>query len=267
MMDSDTLFGVVIPLGLTLTTFGLTLAPVWMVVFGTIVLMLWLLPPPGLENCLRRRIDFFSQHPQSQSLRKEEFKRIRAGGNLYKVHEDLDQPVLAAETLDRLNTVAGKLIQFLEGRYIKNPAGLNAIAPQHRETVKSGVIALRKNFRTASLEENIPARSGGDTSYVIDKGTTFAMCLRDPAKNNQVDSDGNTLVFVLLHELTHLFTATYGHDQTFWNNFGFVLGEAVEAGLYEPVDYARRMTPYCGIKVSYSPFYDRSLPSYKAAAS
>ncbi|KAF1788388.1 WLM domain [Phytophthora cactorum] len=251
-MDSDTLLGAVIPLGLTLTILGLTLSPNWLLVFGVIVLLLYLYPPRGC-------ISSFTNKPLSQ---KEDFKRIRAGSNSYKVHEDLEQPALAAEKLDQLNTKAKALIASMYDRYIADRTGLSQIDPRFRNIVKDGVIAMKNNFVTTNLEENIPSRSGGDTSYVIDKGDVFAVCLRDPNNSNRVDSDMNTLTFVMLHELSHLFTPTYGHDRAFWSNFSFVLSEAVRLGIYTPVNYKSSPTPYCGMVVSYSPLFDPSVPSY-----
>lgn len=193
--------------------------------------------------------------------RHEAFSQVRGGNNSYMMHEDLQNPELAAETMDKLNDVAMKLIAHLDSKYTKGK-GLESIKPEYKKIVANGVKALKKNFKTANMQENIPERSGGDTSYVISKGDTFAMCLRDPKNGNAIDPKFNTLTFVLLHEMTHLFTKGYGHDTEFWQNFGFVIVEAKEAGLYTPVDYKRNGSPYCGITISYSPTYDPKLRNY-----
>lgn len=194
--------------------------------------------------------------------RFESFANIKVGANSYKVHEDLQNPKDAAITMDRLNATAKKLIDHLIRKYISNPNNLNLIKNQKRKIVSNGIKAMKRNFKTANMEENIPERSGGDTSYVIDKGQVFAMCLRDPKKNNEMEKNENDLTFVLIHELAHLFTSTYGHDILFWNNFNFLLQEAVSINLYEPVDYKKTGSPYCGIVVTYSPLFDKSLTSY-----
>jgi hypothetical protein len=194
----------------------------------------------------------------------EGFAYVRSvGGNAYKIHEDLENPQLAANTMDQLNTSATTFIDALTAKYIKDTAGLSHIKHHYRHIVRKGIVALKKNFKTANLEENLPARSGGDTSYVIDKGAVFALCLRDPKNNNAVESKMNNLMFVLIHELAHLFTSTFGHDELFWNNFKFLLQEAVELGLYKAVDYKKTGSPYCGIVVTYSPLFDASLKEYK----
>lgn len=205
-----------------------------------------------------------SQIRHSTPRMHESFESIKVGSNSYKVHEDLKDPVFAAQTMDQLNTTAQKLIKVLNDKYIENKQGLNTIKPEYRDIVRQGIISLSKNFKTANMEENIPERSGGDTSYVIDKGDVFAMCLRDPNNNNIVDvsNNMNELNFVLIHEMAHLFTSTYGHDAMFWNNFKFMLNEASIADLYTPVDYKKNKRPYCGIVISYSPLYDVELKDY-----
>lgn len=194
----------------------------------------------------------------------EAFEMIRGGNNLYKVHEDLENPKLAAETMDTLNTTALEFISVLNAKYINSSDGMRNIKPEYRDIVKKGIISIGKNFKTASLEENIPERSGGDTSYVINKGDTFAMCLRDPKNGNKVDvsNDMNELNFVLFHELAHLFTSTYGHDTLFWTNFRFLLIEATAANMYQPINYKKTKRPYCGIVISYSPLFDADLKDY-----
>lgn len=192
----------------------------------------------------------------------ERFTQIKVGRNLYKIHEDLENPQKAAETMDKLNTVAHSLIAKLYEKFITNPEGILSIHPKKRDIVINGIKAMKANFKTANLEENIPERSGGDTSYVINKGSVFAMCLRDPKNGNQIDPKFNALTFVLIHELSHLACPSFGHDALFWNIFKFLLQEAVKFKLYEVEDYGTNGSPYCGIVITYSPLFDRKLEEY-----
>ncbi len=68
--------------------------------------------------------------------------------------------------------------------------------------------------------------------------------------------DLNTLTFVALHELSHIMTKSVGHKQEFWQNFKFVLENAKEAGIYDPVDYKKKPAEYCGMTISDNPYYD-----------
>lgn len=228
---------------------------VFILCVGVIAITVQILHDRHMENLRSRQFIIVP-------MMMEGFANIKVGSNSYKVHEDLENPRLAAETMDRLNGTALNLIEFVKNKYVDGP-GMKIVKPEYHSIVKSGIRSLRKNFKTANLEENIPERSGGDTSYVIDKGDVFAMCLRDPKNGNRIEDKYNNLVFVLVHEMTHLFTSTYGHDKLFWNNFRFLLAEAVEAGMYTPVDYKKTGSPYCGVVVSYSPLFDSSLKEYR----
>ena len=68
--------------------------------------------------------------------------------------------------------------------------------------------------------------------------------------------DINTLTFVALHELSHIMTSSIGHKQEFWSNFKFLLENAKEANIYQPIDYKKNPTNYCGMKITDNPYYD-----------
>lgn len=123
---------------------------------------------------------YFFIEPSYIPRSMESFEHIKIGSNSYKVHEDLTNPKLAAETMDSLNTTAHKMIDILYDKYINSSdslsnAALDSIKEDHRHAVVNSIKQLKKNFKTANMEENIPSRSGGDTSYVIDK-ETYLLC-------------------------------------------------------------------------------------------
>jgi len=68
--------------------------------------------------------------------------------------------------------------------------------------------------------------------------------------------DANTLSFVAIHELGHLMTESIGHKSEFWNNFKFLLENAVTIHVYDPVDYKKQEEEYCGMTIDDSPLYD-----------
>lgn len=93
-----------------------------------------------------------------------------------------------------------------------------------------------------------------DTSYSENKGQKIVVCLRDKTKPPQYPViDQNTIMFVMLHEMAHLMTETIGHTSEFWNNFKRILQDAIQLGIYQPVNYAQRPTPYCGMTITDSP--------------
>lgn len=93
-----------------------------------------------------------------------------------------------------------------------------------------------------------------DTSYSENKGQKIVVCLRDKTKAPSYPLvSTNTIMFVMLHEMAHLMTETIGHTQEFWGNFKRILGDAVQIGIYHPVNYAHQPTPYCGMMITDTP--------------
>lgn len=93
-----------------------------------------------------------------------------------------------------------------------------------------------------------------DTSYSENKGQKIVVCLRDKTKKPTYPLiDENTVMFVMLHEMSHLMTETVGHTQEFWNNFKRILHDAVKLGIYQPVNYTQQPTPYCGMTITDTP--------------
>jgi hypothetical protein len=93
-----------------------------------------------------------------------------------------------------------------------------------------------------------------DTSYSENKGQRIVVCLRDKTKVPEYPLiDINTIMFVMLHEMSHLMTESIGHTSEFWDNFKRILHDAVKVGIYTPVNYSRQPTPYCGMLITDSP--------------
>jgi hypothetical protein len=65
--------------------------------------------------------------------------------------------------------------------------------------------------------------------------------------------DENTVMFVLLHEMAHLMTTTIGHTPEFWANFKRILHDAIQAGIYTPINYSKHPVLYCGMTITDSP--------------
>ena len=114
------------------------------------------------------------------------------------------------------------------------------------------VIRLSKNFNPNRIVETLPTSEF--TAYSEGKGVKLAFCLRKH-KDKMKLIDINTLMFVALHELTHLMTESIGHKQEFWNNFKFMLKHASEEGIYDPVDYSKSPTDYCGLMIDDNPLF------------
>lgn len=112
---------------------------------------------------------------------------------------------------------------------------------------------LVANFNPNRIVETLPTSEY--TAYSEDKGRKLAFCLRKD-KNKSKLIDINTLMFVALHELSHLMTKSIGHERDFWLNFKFMLKNATDLGLYTSVDYSKAPQEYCGMTISDNPLLD-----------
>ena len=119
---------------------------------------------------------------------------------------------------------------------------------------QDNVKRLVQGFNPTSISETLPTSTY--TAYSENKGEKLAFCLNVKKEDNDHLIDESTLTFVALHELSHIATKSIGHKTEFWDTFKFLLENAKEAGLYEPVDYKKKPQEYCGMKVKDNPYYD-----------
>ena len=83
----------------------------------------------------------------------------------------------------------------------------------------------------------------------------MAFCLNTEKDNNKL-IDINTLMFVALHELSHIATKSIGHTDEFWKNFKFLIEEAESINIYKPVNYKETPTKYCSMEITDNPYFD-----------
>lgn len=198
---------------------------------------------------------YFTYQIVCSCTRRSSFITKKIGGNTYKVCENYTNMDQAAELLDRMNLDVIKLIKHLDDKYLANPNFKN-------ENLIRGIKQTKSMYRpSGSIQENIPSSPTDDTAYTVNKGEVIAMCLRNLNNKNKFH-DYNSLLFVKLHELAHIFSVTLGHDTAFWTHFKFLLKEAVELGLYKSVDYLNNPVDYCGVEIKYSPLFDNTLRNY-----
>lgn len=110
---------------------------------------------------------------------------------------------------------------------------------------------LVQRFNVNNMMEN--SVSSPHTSYSENKGEKIVLCLRDKMHPPYPFVDDNTVMFVTLHEMSHLMTASNGHTNEFWANFKRLLQDAMKLGIYHQVNYSRNPVDYCGMTITDSP--------------
>ena len=158
-------------------------------------------------------------------------------GNQYCVR-DRTKLKDAANLLATVTTRCSKLVNYMHTKYVDD----------------TRCQVLYKNFNPSKVIETLPTSTL--KAYSENKGEKIAFCLNKKNENNNKLIDINTLTFVALHELSHLMTSSVGHNQDFWTNFKFILENAIELKLYNPVNYKETPKEYCGMEITDNPYYD-----------
>lgn len=157
-------------------------------------------------------------------------------GNKYCVRER-NKLTLAADMLARTTTKLKQLVNYVSEKF------------PERENVKR----LKNGFNPKKVVETLPTSEF--TAYSENKGEKIAFCLDTEKGNNQL-IDENTLMFVGIHEISHIATKSVGHTDEFWKNFKFLLEQGVELKIYTPVDYKKNPKRYCSMEITDNPYYD-----------
>lgn len=162
----------------------------------------------------------------------------------YHVINTFDNKHNAANKLSMLNTFNTSLIDYITEKCN------NYLCNNVQNKIQKN---LSRRYSPNSLIENNPYNTE-ETAYSQFKGKILAFCLRN--RNNNELLDNNILQFVDLHELAHVASNSYGHGDEFWNVFKQLLVEAKESNLYIPIDYSKYPANYCGLSVTYNPYFD-----------
>ena len=161
-------------------------------------------------------------------------------GEQYCVRDKKDKE-RSADLLAHVNVRCKKIVDYLHETYPGDER----------------VVRLKNGFNPQKINEILPTSKL--TAYSENKGEKIAFCLNKtapPVKSDTELIDINTLTFVAYHELTHIMSKTYGHNDEFWENFKFILEKAKESGIYSSVDYKKTPQKYCGMTISDNPYYD-----------
>jgi hypothetical protein len=92
-------------------------------------------------------------------------------------------------------------------------------------------------------------------TYTLNK-KKIAICLHNYSEKKQIHDDFNLLMFVALHELSHVMSETIHHGEEFWDNFKFLLECAVRWKFYYPIDYSYNPVKYCNLVVYDNPYFE-----------
>ena len=111
------------------------------------------------------------------------------------------------------------------------------------------ILRLKKSFNSDYITENIPGSFY--VAYSVNKGEELSICIRE--KDTEKFIDNNTIIFVAIHELSHIMTDELGHTELFWDNMKYLLEMGSSVGIYNKIDYSKHPIMYCGMKIDSTP--------------
>ncbi len=111
---------------------------------------------------------------------------------------------------------------------------------------------LYERWMSCKLRET--ASTDDSVAFTINKGHEIRICIRKGSFSGSNEfEDSNTALFVILHELAHIMSYSYGHNDEFNENFSYITHLASFLGLYIPEDFSTSPKTYCGTSINTTP--------------
>jgi hypothetical protein len=152
---------------------------------------------------------------------------------------DLPDKQEAANLLAKVRIKLNNLKIHLEGKYPDKPQ----------------VKQLIQNFRNDPKRFLESTPDAEFTSYSVNKGESVHLCLRQREGADESLVKEEVMVFVAIHEMSHILTESLGHGPDFWNNFAWLLKEAELINIYKHQDFKAHPVKYCGMSITDEPVY------------
>lgn len=143
--------------------------------------------------------------------------------------------------------VVGKIISTLQQRANALVKHVKADYPTNNRTNR--LVNRWKDNIIHELEHSIK-----DTfAYNINKGGHISVCVHD--ENNKLNTI-NEMFFVIMHEMSHIMTHEYEHNDEFWESFRILIHTATKYKLFRNVNYGEKPTYFCGHHIDHNPMFD-----------
>lgn len=156
---------------------------------------------------------------------------------------DLDNKQTAANYLSIINQKINSLVDYM-----------------NKNKLPDADTASRLYNRWLVCELKETNSSEKSAAYTLNKSSEIRLCIRDEHGGFE---DINTSMFVILHELAHVMSISYGHGEEFKNNFSYITHLASGLGIYKPEDFKNEPKTYCGVAINTTPC-DSGSCTYKS---
>lgn len=158
-------------------------------------------------------------------------------GNQYLVQNSLhkeESAILLSKLIERMKYLRDYLKENIE-KY---------------ENMREYIELLNKNFSNYRTQIYEGDGENNLTSYSVNKGEELVFCLHSK-KTNKLHNI-NLLMYVAIHEMSHIACPEIGHGSLFKKIFNFLTTVAIELKIYEKIDFTINPHEYCGMMLSSS---------------
>lgn len=155
--------------------------------------------------------------------------------NKYYLVQDRKDKQQIADDLARIRKNIIELTKYM----------LNNSSDSHKQYIRN----INDKLNHVTIAENI--KDLMYTSYSVNKGEQLVFCMRSRKKQrNNEKHDLNLMMYVVLHEISHIACPEYGHTQLFKEIFKYITETAVQLDMYHPIDFRATPTEYCGMTIT-----------------
>lgn len=166
---------------------------------------------------------------------------------MYMVRNQKDKQK-AANLLARIKA---NIYQITNYMYQKLQDPKTADLPRYKE-FKPYILQLKEKINNVVVKES--SSNSVYTSYTVNKGEQIIFCIRSKSISKIINSsnihDINLVMYVALHEISHVACPEYNHTPLFKKIFRFICEEAIELGIYKKIDFGNTPREYCGMRIN-----------------
>ena len=112
---------------------------------------------------------------------------------------------------------------------------------------KPYIMQLHEKIRNAIFVES--TEDSIYTSYSVNKGEQIVFCVRSKRLPSKIH-DFNLMMYVVLHEISHVACPEYGHTLLFKKIFAFITNVAISLKMYNKINFRDNPEEYCGLMIN-----------------
>jgi len=120
------------------------------------------------------------------------------------------------------------------------------------KTNRPYIMLLKERIQNVVIKES--TENTVYTSYTVYKGEQIIFCIRSKDISKMIKTndmhDLNLIMYVALHEISHVACPEKDHTPLFKRIFRFICEEAINIGMYDRIDYRLNPVEYCGMIIN-----------------